>query len=154
MQHQTFKLQLEVFTSLWNILQDVIKHFKKQPNTLQNAKLRSKAKNHKAKLARTNNIMKKRDNIETRGYDTNATITRHAYRKIEATLEQENAAEAETVPTLIHLHPKMQEYEQNLPEPEIDTVSLLTKAAEGHSPLACGGQEGALSPRLRGDKGG
>ena len=44
---------------------------------------------------RTYDTLKKRQNIETRGYDTNATITRKAYQQEELALEQENAVEEE-----------------------------------------------------------
>lgn len=74
MQKQTFDLQLKVYNLLWNIIQDVLKHFRNQPKTVASEKLRTKANNHRSKLARTNNIMKKRRNIETRGFDTNAYV--------------------------------------------------------------------------------
>ena len=238
MQHQTFELQLKVYNLLWNIVQDVLKHFRKQPKTVESEKLRTKANNHRSKLARTNNIMKKRKNIETRGfdtnayvshkqslnkkqaekiielmtenknkdgpeaapdpddiyttaykehleelqstqeyftnfprenwtseeleilfltignfdrdirthdtlkkrqnidtrgYDTNATITRHEYRQHEAAIEQETAAEEETAPIMEHLHPKMQEYEQNLPEPD-NNIRLMTSTPDLKQP--------------------
>ncbi len=75
MQQQTFQLQQNVYTLLWNIIQDVIKHFRKGKKTPYDLKLLKKAKQRKHKLSRTYEIMKKRQNIETRGFDTNAYVS-------------------------------------------------------------------------------
>jgi len=75
MQQQTFQRQQSVYNLLWNIIQDAIKHYRRQPTTLENMILRTKANNYKSKMTRTNNIMKKRKNIETRGFDTNAYVS-------------------------------------------------------------------------------
>ncbi len=75
MQQQTFQRQFEVYRLLWNIIHDVIRHFKKGKKTPDDLKLLKKAKQRKHRLSRTYDIMKKRKNIETRGFDTNAYVS-------------------------------------------------------------------------------
>ena len=75
MQQQIFDLQQKVYVLLWNLIIDIIKNFKGKPITLENLRLKTKAKKQKSKMTRTNNIMFKRKNIETRGFDTNAHVS-------------------------------------------------------------------------------
>ena len=85
------------------------------------------------KEIRDYDALKKRENIETRGYDTNATITRKAYQQEELALEQQNAAEEENPPVLAHLHTDIREYEKNLPQPGRSDLQVATVSNEPDS---------------------